>query len=156
MGTVVTLNSAPAFSADRNTLMAELRGRLAAGGAPSVLVVFGFVGLKEYERVVSQKASDSLLEWFGATIARVIGGSGAVFRTRRHEYFALIEGDGDYVRGLVTKTRSELDRVGRPCDVRACFGFTLLPGEARFPTQALAVADERLRAMVGDLRPEPA
>lgn len=155
MGNVVSLSTSPRFAADRNALFAALRHRVEPHSAPSVVVVFGFVGLNEYAKLASDKACVSLVDWFGSCIAKVVGEAGEVFHARRNEYFVIIDGTGDSARELVTRTRTELDRVGQPCNVRACFGFALLPGEARFPTQALAVADERLRAMVGDLRPDP-
>lgn len=156
MGDLSMLSSgtpAPTYAADRNALFAALKGRVLPESDPSVLVIYGFVGLNEYAALTGEQRCASLVEWFGACIARVIGDTGQVFHARRREYFAVIEGGGDPVRGLVTRTRSELDKVGGACDVRACFGFALLPAEASFPTQALAVADDRLRAMVGNLRP---
>jgi hypothetical protein len=156
MGDLFLLASKPEAGGapDRSALAAALRARVTPGTAPCVLVVFGFAGLSEYAERASEEAAEELFASCRTCIEHVIGETGQVYQARWREYFALIDLEGERARELVTRARSQLNRATGAFAVRACFGFALLPGEARFPTQALAVADERLRAMVGDLRPE--
>lgn len=151
---VLTGKTGAPVAPDRAALADALRARVTPASAPCVLVVFGFAGLNEYAERVSAEAAETLFGWCGTCIENVIGEAGHVYQARWREYFVVIDGEGEPARELVTRARSQLNRSTKRCGVRACFGFALLPGEATFPTQALAIADGRLRAMVGDLRPE--
>ena len=137
---------------DRNALFTALGSAVRPASPPSVLVVFGFAGLNEYVELVSVRAGESLLDWLGQRIAWSIGAGGSVFHTRRSEFFALVEGRLGSVSDLLVRVRAELDEVGEPFDVRSFLGFAMLPDEAKLPTLAVVKADERLRAMTGDLR----
>jgi GGDEF domain-containing protein len=139
---------------DRNALFAALGSAVLPGSEASVLVLFGFAGLKEYAELVSLEAGDSLLDWLGGRIAWAIGDEGQLFHTRRCEFFALLNGRLGSFHELLVRIRADLDEVGRPFEVRSFLGFAVLPDEAKLPTLAVVRADERLKAMIGDVRPE--
>ena len=139
---------------DRNALFAARGKAVLPDSASNVLVLFGFAGLKEYAELVSLEAGDSLLEWLGGRIAWAIGEEGQLFHTRRCEFFALLNGRLGTFHELLVRIRADLDEVGQPFGVRSFLGFAVLPDEAKLPTLAVVRADERLRAMIGDVRPD--
>ena len=134
-------------------VVCSARKAVLPGSEASVLVLFGFAGLKEYAELVSLEAGDSLLDWLGGRIAWAIGDEGQLFHTRRCEFFALLNGRLGTFHELLVRIRADLDEVGQPFEVRSFLGFAVLPDEAKLPTLAVVRADERLSAMIGDVRP---
>lgn len=137
---------------DRNALFGALDEAVRSDSPQSVLVVFGFEGLKEYLDEASEANGDELLEILGERLTEAVGQAGSVYASRRGEFCALLEGGMPVVRSLLTMVPSELDDAVRRFGVRSLLGITVLPAEATDSIYALALADRRLRALSGDLR----
>ena len=139
---------------DRSTLFRDLALAVSPDTSRSVLVLFGFEGLKEHLEAVSAASGDALLERLGTRLGKALGGFHSLYEPRRGEFCGLFEGGLAAVRSLLVTVPVELDDEVRPLPIRSSLGIAVLPDEATDPTYALALADRRLRALSGNLRPE--
>jgi hypothetical protein len=138
---------------DRNRLIGNLSLAVSSDSSRSVLVLFGFEGLKEHLETVSPEAGAELVERLGKRLGQALGGFHSVYEPRRGEFCGLFEGGLAAVRSLLVTIPVELDAEVRPLPIRSSLGIAVLPDEATDPTYALALADRRLRALSGNLRP---
>lgn len=139
----------------RSELLAALKDAVEPGSSPQVLVVVGFVGLRELLEMTSEPVAFGMIDWLGGLLARILGERGRVFRSRRGELTALIAGDGETAAPLIAAVTAELDESIGFFRVRTAVGTAALPDEATSAIYALGVADHRLRALSGNLRPDP-
>jgi hypothetical protein len=138
---------------DRVKLFADLSYAVDPGSGPSVLVIFGFEGLKERLESIPPVKGDELLGGLADCLVRAVGTAAALYETRRGEFCALFDGPLVVVRSFLVTVPAELDEDAQQYEVRSSLGIAVLPNEATDPTYALALADRRLRALSGNLRP---
>jgi hypothetical protein len=140
---------------DRRMLFADLGHAVEAGSPPSVLVLFGFEGLKEHLATVTPDEGVKLLARLGKRLQEAFGRSGDLYAPRRGEFCGLFDGGLGAVRSLLVSVPVELDAEIRPLPIRTSLGIASLPEEAAEQTYALSLADRRLRALSGELRLPP-
>jgi GGDEF domain-containing protein len=138
---------------DRKALFDDLEQAVSPESARSVLVVFGFEGLKEHLETVTTAEGDALLEQIAARLHEAVGGACRLYAPRRGEFCGLFDGGLPAVRPLLVTIPVELDEDLRSLLIRSSLSVAELPGEATDPTYALSLADRRLRALSGELRP---
>ena len=139
---------------DRDELFADLSYAVRPDSARSVLVLFGFEGLKEHLELVTPSDGDELLGRFAERLAGAIGTAAVLYEPRRGEFCAIFDGSLTAVRQHLVTIPTELDEEARAFHIRSSLGIAVLPDEAPVPTYAMALADRRLRALSGNLRPE--
>jgi len=138
---------------DRHALFVALERAVMSDSGPSVLVVFGFEGLKQHLEEVSDADGDALLARLADRLTVAVGSASSIYQPRRGEFCALFDGRLQAVKPLLVTAPAELDEEARAFSIRSSIGIAVLPDEATVPTYALALADHRLRALSGDLRP---
>ena len=139
---------------ERADLISALELAVRSDSGRTVLVVFGFEGLNDYVEMTEATTVKRLFSVVEALLNYALAPCGTVFRSRRGEYCALLEGGINAVRASLVTIPSELDEYTRPHGIRVSLGIAVLPDEATTPTYALGLADRRLRALSGNLRPE--
>ena len=139
----------------RTDLFADLEYAVLPESGPSVLVVFGFEGLKEHLELVSAEDGDMLLGRLAERLASAVGTTAVLYEPRRGEFCGVFDGPLSSIKPLLVTIPSELDEEGRSFAIRSSLGIAALPTEATDPTYAIALADHRLRALSGNLRPAP-
>jgi len=137
---------------DRSDLMADLTQAVLPESARSVLVVFGFAGLKDHLETLSQSEGDILLERLAVRLRQTVRSPGKVYEPRRGEFCSLVEGELGSGWPMVP---AALDEETSMLGLRTSFTLVTLPSEASTPGKALVLADQRLRAQSGNLRPQP-
>jgi hypothetical protein len=135
----------------RRELLADLGSAVAPESGRSVLVVFGFAGLKDYLKTMSATEGDDLLSRLSERLAMSVSGSGKLYEPRRGEFCALFEGE---LKPGWTMIPSSLDDEMWAIGVRTSFAIVVLPLEASTPSLALRRGNERVRAQSGELRPQ--
>ena len=138
---------------DRRKLISDLGCAVRSDSGRSVLVLFGFEGLREHLEDIAFSDGEKLLERIGACLARTLAGTGQLYASRRGEFCGLYEGGLSVVRSLLVTVPAELDRDLRALAIHTSLGITVLPDEATDPFYALSLADRRLRALSGNVRP---
>jgi len=138
----------------RTDLISALELAVRPDSGRTVLVVVGFEGLNDYLEITDAATTERLFTVVEALLNYAIAPFGTVFRSRRGEYCALLEGGINAARAPLVTIPSELDQYTRPHGIRASLGIAVLPDEATTPGYALGLADRRLRALSGNLRPK--
>jgi len=134
-------------------MMADLGKAVRPGSPRTVLAVFGFSGLKDYLETLSTPEGDTLLVRLGARLTDAVQGKARVYAPRRGEFCSLF--DGDLGAGWIT-VPAALDEEAGLIGVNTSSTIVVLPGEASTPTGAMRLANHRLEAQSGSLRPDPA
>jgi predicted signal transduction protein with EAL and GGDEF domain len=143
----------PSGLGDRDRLIRDLESALEPGSAPTVLAVFGLVGLTDYRRVHGDAAGDELVDRLGRRFVLAAGATSRCYRSRRDELCVLVgAGVGDVLE-LFGTVADELGHEGASAAVGAVFGAASLPDEAPDPIGVLMLADERLRLRAGGQLP---
>jgi len=133
----------------RGDLLSDLGQAVLPESARSVLAVFGFAGLKDYLR--STWDADSLLDRLATRLTQAVGETGRLYAPRRGELAALFEGGlGTSFTMIPAALDEEVSLIG----IHTSYVLVFLPSEASTPAAALRLADYRLRAQSGNLRPE--
>jgi diguanylate cyclase (GGDEF)-like protein len=131
----------------RGKLIADLEQAVAPASRPSVLGIFDLAGLKEYQRVFGHPAADRLITRIAESLRHGIGRTGACYRPRQDEFCVLIDGPLGRANRIFAAAAEALREEGEAFLITSAFGVALLPEEASEPIAALAVADQRLRAV---------
>jgi GGDEF domain-containing protein len=139
---------------DRRALVTELQRALRSEGSERVLVLFAFIGLKEHLTTVTRLEGSVVLGSLGDRLSAALGGFGDLYAPRRGEFCVLFDHDLAAIRSLVSSVPAELDDEVRPLPIRTTFGIAVLPDEAIDAIGALRIADQRVRAVAGDFRPD--
>lgn len=149
---------------DRDRLLWDLDDVLdhASPVRPVLLVLLDLVGFKEYNDIFGRPAGDAMLKHLSTKLAQTVAasrastaggaGSGTAYRLDGDEFAALIYADEDPGR-LADRFASALVEEGEGFAIAPCFGTALVPTEARTPSEALRVANERMYALKYALRP---
>ena len=140
----------PSSLPGRAALLADLERAAASDGPRTVLVMFGFHGLKDYLESVSLYDGDAVLERLAGRLAQAARGAGRLYAPRRGELCALFEGELPVGWSAIP---AALDAEAPMLDIRTSFALVVLPSEASSAGYALLLADTRLKAGTGTLRP---
>jgi hypothetical protein len=134
---------------DRNRLLVDLDEATDPDAPESVLVVVGLRGLGELS---AQSGSHPIVNQLRDRFAAIVGGSGAVYRTRSVELCAILDGAMHDLVGVLSSIHEGFTREAARADVRVSTGFVELPREASRAPDALALADRRMTAADGPIR----
>jgi two-component system, cell cycle response regulator len=133
----------------RAALVRDL-GEVAAESAPvrpHVLVLFGIDGFKHYNDAFGLTAGDALLERLAAYLVEAIAPfGGRAYRTSGAEFGVVAPGASREADALVVAAGTALTERTDAFTVTCSHGEALLPAEARDRSDALHLADQRLRA----------
>ena len=132
---------------NRRRLLGDLERAIGEGTdhSPSALAMFDLDGFKAYNDTHGHPAGDALLAQLGARLAATFAGSGAAYRLGGDEFCVLLHGSPARARGGHRPGRSRRS-PSEDADVRPSYGFALLPREARDPSSALRIVDQRMYA----------
>jgi diguanylate cyclase (GGDEF)-like protein len=137
---------------NRRRLLEDLERAIGQGTdhRPSALAMFDLDGFKAYNDTHGHPAGDALLARLGARLGATFGKSGAAYRLGGDEFCVLLRGSpAQLERGLAAALAALTDEES---DVRPSCGFALLPREARDPSTALRIVDQRMYAQKDDRR----
>jgi diguanylate cyclase (GGDEF)-like protein len=140
---------------NRRKLLADLECRLTQPEVPpTLLMIFDLDGFKGYNDTFGHPAGDALLARLGDKIATVPGPEGAAYRLGGDEFCLITPLVDHEVEPLIDRACAALSERGQGFEIGSSFGAVLLPEEARDPSRALHVADERLYAQKYSRRAE--
>ena len=146
---IATSISEPTELFDRNRLLVDLDEATDPDSPDAVLVV---VGLQ-----VSSETSGEIGTHPGVTqlrerLAAIVGGSGAVYRTRSSEVCAILDGGVHDLADVLRAVREDFLREATQLDVGISTGIVELPREADGAPEALELADRRMTAADSSIR----
>lgn len=119
----------------------ELRRR--SGDSPLFLVLMDLDRFKSYNDTYGHPAGDLLLARIGESLGAVAGPHGSAYRLGGDEFCALIDARCS-PETIVGSVRATVYARQAEASLGASYGAVVLPDEARDPTAALQLADERL------------
>jgi two-component system cell cycle response regulator len=119
----------------------ELRRR--SGDSPLFLVLMDLDRFKSYNDTYGHPAGDLLLARIGESLGAVAGPHGSAYRLGGDEFCALIDARCS-PETIVGSVRATVSARQAEASLGASYGAVVLPDEARDPTAALQLADERL------------
>ena len=117
-------------------------------------MIFDLDGFKGYNDSFGHPAGDALLARLGAKLASVPGQKGAAYRLGGDEFCLVVSVDPADAEPLIDRACIALSEHGEGFDVSSSFGAVLIPEEAKEPSEALRLADERLYAQKRSRREE--
>ena len=131
---------------NRRRLLGDLECAIGEGTdhSPSALAMFDLDGFKAYNDTHGHPAGDALLAQLGTRLAATFAGSGAAYRLGGDEFCVLLHGSPPQLERALTSALEAL--TDEDADVRPSYGFALLPREARDPSSALRIVDQRMYA----------
>ena len=135
----------------RGDLIADLARAVEPASPRAVFVIFGFVGLNGYLQARTSLDGDALLERLSRRLTHVVRNTGRLYQPRRGEFSGLFEGELGVGWPAIPFA---LDEEASASGIRTAFATVVLPEQASTPTEALQIADRRLRCQDGDLRPQ--
>jgi diguanylate cyclase (GGDEF)-like protein len=140
----LALTDEPTGLGNRRRLLGDLEQAIAEGTdhSPSALAMFDLDGFKAYNDTHGHPAGDALLARLGARLGATFAGSGAAYRLGGDEFCVLLHRSPAELEQGLTAALAALTEEG--ADVRPSFGFALLPREARDPSSALRMVDQRM------------
>jgi diguanylate cyclase (GGDEF)-like protein len=129
---------------NRRRLLGDLERAIGEGTdhSPSALAMFDLDGFKAYNDTHGHPAGDALLARLGSRLGGTFGESGAAYRLGGDEFCVLLHGSPSELEGELTAALAAL--TDEEADVRPSYGFALLPREARDPSSALRIVDQRM------------
>jgi diguanylate cyclase (GGDEF)-like protein len=136
---------------NRRALMDDL-ARVCQGaseGDPAFLWYFDLNGFKRYNDSFGHVAGDTLLARLGSRLREAVQPAGVSYRLGGDEFCVLIPGALSDPHALFQKARKALAETGGGFGVSASGGAVEIPREARDPTQALRLADQRMYSQKG-------
>ncbi|HXF99071.1 MAG TPA: HD domain-containing phosphohydrolase [Gaiellaceae bacterium] len=132
---------------NRRKLLADLERRLdPKHPEPGLLIIFDLDGFKRYNDTFGHPAGDALLARLGAKLAAVAAPVGTAYRLGGDEFCLVARVEADEIEGVIDRAAAALTERGEGFEIRTSFGAVVVPDDARDPTEALHVADERLYA----------
>ncbi len=144
----------PAALPDRDRLLFDLDDVLdhASAEQPALLVLLDLVGFKEYNDIFGRPAGDAMLKRLSGKLRRAVAKIGSAYRLDGDEFAALVVDEEEPVK-IAERVASALVEEGEGFAIAPCYGTALLPMEARTPSEALRLANERMYALKYALRP---
>jgi diguanylate cyclase (GGDEF)-like protein len=136
---------------NRRRLLGDLERAIDEGTdhSPSALAMFDLDGFKAYNDTHGHPAGDALLARLGERLAANFAESGA-YRLGGDEFCVLLHGSPTELEHALASALAALTE--EDADVRPSYGFALLPREARDPSSALRIVDQRMYAQKDDRR----
>ena len=140
MSTITSI-SEPIELFERSRLFVDLDEATDPASPDTVLVVVGMRGLGEtFAELGIGPVVSELRERFAA----IVGGAGAVYRTRSTELCAILDGGVHDLAAVLGAVHGDFAREAAQLDVRVSTAFVELPREADGAPEALALADRRM------------
>jgi diguanylate cyclase (GGDEF)-like protein len=117
-----------------------------------LLVLLDLVGFKDYNDTFGRPAGDAMLKRLARKLSHAVVAHGSGYRLDGDEFAALVTvvGDGNQLADLVA---TALVEEGDGFAIAPCYGTALIPQDARTPSDALRIANERMYALKYALRP---
>jgi two-component system, cell cycle response regulator len=136
---------------NRRRMSVELDEALADGGksSPAVLVMFDLDGFKLYNDRFGHLAGDTLLVHLGHRLRAAVGSAGSAYRPGGDEFCVLLRGDTAGADVHIAAAVAALTAEGEGFSVRPSHGAVAIPSEARTPSLALRLGDDRMYAHKG-------
>lgn len=136
----------PTAIGTRDQLIDDLEAAVVPGARVQMLVVFR-LGFAEFTSRSGDGATDALLNQVVSRLPDASQLSGFYYQPRKNELAGLISGRLDGVEAaLVAAANAVNDSLG-PGGITVGYGAAVLPHEAANPTDALALADQRVTAI---------
>jgi diguanylate cyclase (GGDEF)-like protein len=131
---------------NRRRLLGDLERAIGEGTdhSPSALAMFDLDGFKDYNDTHGHPAGDALLARLGARLGGTFAESGAAYRLGGDEFCVLLHGSPAALERALASALASLTE--EDAGVRPSYGFALLPREARDPSSALRIVDQRMYA----------
>jgi two-component system, cell cycle response regulator len=136
---------------NRDSLV-QLLDAAASGGRESIFAIFDLDGFKAYNDSFGHSAGDVLLRRLGQSLAAAVAPRGMAFRLAGDEFCVLVPGEHGRLEEVVEACRAGLSEHGTGFEITASCGAVLLPAEAQNASEALRLADTRMRTAKG-MRP---
>jgi GGDEF domain-containing protein len=141
---------------ERDELLDDLEYAVKQHTTPTVLVLFGFHGLKEQLETMPERDGNRLLGELAEQLAASVGNSAVLYEPRRGEFGALFDGRPAAVIPTMEAVKAELDAFATSLGLKSEVGYVELPSSGLDPAATLARADRRLQERAGtELRPTP-
>jgi diguanylate cyclase (GGDEF)-like protein len=136
---------------NRRAMQAMLGVALAdeESSAPAIFVMFDLDGFKAYNDRFGHLAGDTLLGHLGHRLQAAVSCAGTAYRPGGDEFCVLLRRDLTNVETYISEALAALSASGDGFWVAASHGKVAIPSEARTPTQALRLADDRMYAEKG-------
>jgi two-component system, cell cycle response regulator len=134
---------------NRRALMADLEEatRQATDARPLALVMLDLDGFKQYNDRFGHPMGDALLARLAGKLADAAGAFAArTYRLGGDEFCLLAEVDEPLASEVAIAARGALSEHGEGFTVTSTYGAAVLPADARDPSTALRIADNRLYA----------
>jgi two-component system, cell cycle response regulator len=133
---------------NRRKLLADLDEALTGPEAdlPRVLILFDLDGFKRYNDSYGHLAGDALLARLGAKLRAAVTPYGEAYRLGGDEFCAVAAAAPERLEELLSAAALALSDSGEGFEVQASYGAVCLPFEAREPSAALQIADQRMYA----------
>jgi two-component system, cell cycle response regulator len=130
---------------NRRRMNAELDEALANGikSPPAALVMFDLDGFKLYNDRFGHLAGDTLLVHLGHRLRDAVGSAGSAYRPGGDEFCVLLR-DTARTDVHIAAAVAALTAEGEGFSVRPSHGAVAIPSEARTPSLALRLADDRM------------
>jgi two-component system, cell cycle response regulator len=140
---------------NRRKLVLDLESRLALERpGTTLLMLFDLDGFKGYNDSFGHPAGDALLARLGGKLASVLDADGAAYRLGGDEFCLVSSVSAGSAETLIDRACVALTERGEGFDVSSSFGAVLIPDEAKDPSEALRLADERLYSQKRSRRAE--
>ena len=139
---------------NRRQLMVDLQREIseASEDTPRALILFDLDGFKRYNDNFGHPAGDSLLSRLGRNLAVAVDPWGHAYRLGGDEFCALVHAHSADVHDVLEATSAALTEEGRGFSVSTSHGIVFMPEEARDPSIAMQIADQRLYGNKGARR----
>jgi diguanylate cyclase (GGDEF)-like protein len=137
---------------DDRAVSADVRrrdDRAVSGNRTATLVFFDLNGFKRYNDSFGHLAGDALLTRLGHALASIVESRGRAYRLGGDEFCILVDGRLERHDRLLASATAALTEHGHGFEVTTAMGLTVIPDEARTPSEALRQADERMYANKG-------
>jgi len=136
---------------NRRRLMLDLERTFTGHGRrqevrPATFAFFDLDGFKGYNDTYGHAAGDMLLDRLASRLAATVEGHGRAYRLGGDEFCVLLDGHRALDDPRMVACGTALEEQGEGFLVGASCGVVTLPDEARTPTQALQLADQRMYA----------
>jgi diguanylate cyclase (GGDEF)-like protein len=134
---------------NRRRLMLDLERDIAAASDadPVWLLLFDLDGFKSYNDMFGHPAGDALLARLGKSLQNSVARHGTAYRMGGDEFCVIAKPDQRESQSWLKSTATQaLTEHGEGFAITAAGGSVLLPAEARTPSEALRLADQRMYA----------
>ncbi|MGZ5335594.1 MAG: bifunctional diguanylate cyclase/phosphohydrolase [Solirubrobacterales bacterium] len=122
---------------------------------PHVLTILDLNGFKAYNDAFGHPAGDAVLKRLGGQLAEALAERGTAYRLGGDEFALLAVGDLEGSSDLIARATVSLSERGEGFMITSSAGSSELPREARDPSSALQLTDQRMYEDKDSRRPTP-